>query len=452
MSVQQIAGERGSALGEVTELLQQLIRNRCVNDGTPGSGNEIRSVETLASYLQGPGVEMQRYEPRPGRGNLVVRIEGTDPSAPALCYMGHLDVVPVEPAGWQRDPFAGDLVDGVVWGRGAVDMLCLTASMAVATKDLLREGWRPRGTLIYLAVADEEALGTYGADWLVQHEWDAVRCDMLVTEFGGARLPLGSKPRLPIMVAEKGSHWTRLRVVGTPGHGSLPYKTDNALVKLADVVQRIASYKPPAVLDDLWSAFIDGLDLPLPQRMALRTTTGLDLALGQMPVPVARMLHAATHTTFSPNVAQSGVKTNIVPDRGELTIDIRTLPGVDGAAVHAMLEDALGDMWQSVEIADEGDNPATASPRDTALWRTLTDVSAQLVPGSATIPMLLVGATDARFFRRKGVTAYGYGLFSEEIPFQEFGRMLHGNDERIDQASLGLQVELWERAARGLLV
>jgi acetylornithine deacetylase/succinyl-diaminopimelate desuccinylase-like protein len=437
--------------GEVTELLQTLIRNKCVNDGTVTSGNEVRSVETLAAYLGGPGVEMQRYEPATGRGNLVLRVEGTDKSAPTLCYMGHLDVVPVEPAGWSRDPFSGDLDDGVVWGRGAIDMLCLTASMAVATKALLRDGWRPRGTLVYLAVADEEALGTWGADWLVQNEWDAVRCDMLVTEFGGARLPLGSKPKLPIMVAEKGSHWTRLRVGGTPGHGSAPYKSDNALVKLAEVVRRIAAYTPPAVLSDLWNAFIDGLDLPLAQRMALKTAPGLELALGQMPVSIARMLHAATHTTFSPNVAQAGVKTNIIPDRAEVVIDIRTLPGVDGPAVHAMLEDALGDLWASVEIAEEGDNLATASATDTQLWRTLTTVTQRLVPGAATLPMLLVGATDARFFRRKGVTAYGYGLFSERIPFNEFGKMLHGNDERIDQASLRLQVDLWDQAARALL-
>jgi len=438
-------------MGEVTDLLQQLIRNKCVNDGTVGSGHEVRSVETLSAYLAGPGVEIQRYEPAPGRGNLVMRIEGSDTSAPTLCYMGHIDVVPVDPAGWQRDPFAGDLVDGVVWGRGAIDMLCLTASMAVATKRLLRDGWRPRGTLIYLAVADEEALGTYGAQWLVDNEWDAVRCDMLITEFGGARLPIGSTPKLPIMVAEKGSHWTRLRVRGTPGHGSAPYKSDNAVVKLAEVVRRIAAYRPPTVMDDLWTGFIDGLDLPLAERTLLKTGPGLEVALGRMPVGIARLLHAATHTTFSPNVAQGGVKTNIIPDNADVAIDIRTLPGVNGEAVHAMLRDALGDLWSAVEVAEEGDNPASASPTDTDLWRALERVTDRLVPGAATVPMLLVGATDARFFRRKGVTAYGYGLFSDQIPFNEFGRMLHGNDERIDQASLRLMVDLWEGAARELL-
>jgi acetylornithine deacetylase/succinyl-diaminopimelate desuccinylase-like protein len=437
--------------GEVTELLQQLIRNECVNDGTPSSGNEIRSVETLEAFFAGCGAPMQRYEPLPGRGNLVLRVEGSDRSAPTFCLMGHIDVVPVNPAGWTRDPFGGELVDGTVWGRGAIDMLSITASMAVATKRLLRDGWRPRGTLLYLAVADEEALGTYGAQWLVEHAWDAVRCDMLVTEFGGARIRLGTKPKLPIMVGEKGSHWTRLRARGTPGHGSMPYKTDNAVVTMAEVARRIASYKPPTTVDRTWRAFIDGLDLPRVQRTALKSARGLDRALGRMPVGVARMLHAATHTTFSPNILHGGSKTNIVPDRAELVIDIRTLPGVDGAAVHRMLKDAIGDLWPSVEIAEEGDNLATSSEIDTELWRALTRVTERLVPGAHTLPFLVVGATDARFFRRKGVTSYGYGLFSEKIPFEQFATMFHGNDERIDQASLRLMVDLWDGAARELL-
>ena len=441
----------GDPVGEVTDLLQQLIRNKCVNDGTVGSGGEIRSVDTLDAYFAGMGAQVQRFEPKPGRGNMVLRVEGTDPSAPTLCLMGHIDVVPVNPSGWHRDPFGGDLVDGAVWGRGAIDMLGITASMAVATKRLFRGGWRPRGTLIYLAVADEEALGTHGAQWLVENEWDAVRCDLLITEFGGAHIPLGTKPKLPIMVAEKGSHWTKLRVRGTPGHGSMPYKSDNAVVKMAEVARRIASYKPPTTLDDMWHGFIDGIGLSVVERTALKSAPGLEMALGRMPVGVARMMHAATHTTFSPNILQGGVKTNIVPDSAELVIDIRTLPGVDGAAVHRMLKDAVGDLWDAVEIADEGDNMATSSRMDTEMWRVLTRVTEDLVPGASTIPFIIMGATDARFFRRKGVTCYGYGLFSERIPFNEFATMSHGNDERIDQESLRLMVELWERTARGLL-
>jgi len=224
-------------LAEVTDLLQHLIRNACVNDGTPSSGEERRSADLLESYLAGSGLDLERYESAPGRANLVARMEGRDPSAPSLLLMGHMDVVPVNPDRWRRDPFGGELVDGEVWGRGAVDMLNLTASMAVAAKRLAIEGFRPRGTLIYLAVADEEALGRYGASWLLRERADAVRADFVVTEAGGFRMPLPSMsgPKLPVIVAEKGTYWCSLRVQGTPGHGSMPLRTDNALVKAAEV-------------------------------------------------------------------------------------------------------------------------------------------------------------------------------------------------------------------------
>src|SRR5262249_12441776 len=151
--------------GQTVELLQQLIRNQCVNDGTLLSGQESRNSDTLKDYLEGSGLDIEVYQPphAPGRGSLVARIEGSDPTAPTLCLMGHTDVVPVNPGAWTRDPFGGELVDGEGWGRGAGDMLNLTASQAVALRALARRGWRPRGTLVYLACADEEAGGAPGA-------------------------------------------------------------------------------------------------------------------------------------------------------------------------------------------------------------------------------------------------------------------------------------------------
>ena len=176
--------------------------------------------------------------------------------------MGHTDVVPANPDGWRRDPFGGELVDGEVWGRGAVDMLNLTASMAVATRHLADTGFRPRGTLVYLAVADEEALGTYGAEWLVDHERDAVSADYVVTESGGIPIPSPTGPKLPVIVAEKGTCWCTLRVRGTPGHGSQPLRTDNALVKAAEAVRRIATYRPETRIHDTWRRFVEGMDFP----------------------------------------------------------------------------------------------------------------------------------------------------------------------------------------------
>ena len=436
---------------ETTDLLQHLIRNECVNDGTAASGHEMKSVETLESYLRMPGVEMKRYEPSPGRGSMVLRIEGTDKNAKSLHLMGHLDVVPVTRSGWRNDPFGGELIDGEVWGRGAIDMLDVTASMAVAVKRLLASGFRPKGTLIYSAMADEEALGTWGAKWLTENAWDDVRCDYLVTEFGGARMPIGTGAKLPIMTAEKGSQWTRLRVKGTPGHGSMPYKSDNALVKAAELITRIAKYKAPLHLQDLWKRFIEGIDLPAVQRMALTTPATFDAALDRMPPGTDRMMYAATRTTFSPNIAHSGVKLNVIPDSAEIDVDIRLLPGDEGEGVRKMLRDAAGDLWKDVEIVAEGDNPATSSPIDTPLWDALTKVTRALIPDSTTVPFLVVGATDARYFRRKGVVSYGYGLMSEKIPFGEFSKLFHGNNERVDTDTLALMTPLWEGAVREML-
>ena len=444
-----------TTVDEVTDLLQHLIRNACVNDGTAVSGQEVRTVDVLQSYLEGGGLDVERYEPVPGRASLVTRIEGSDPNAPSLCLMGHSDVVPVNENGWTRDPFGGELVDGVVWGRGAVDMLNLTSSMAVAVKHLADSGFRPKGTLVYTAVADEEALGTHGAKWLVEHERDAVVTDYVVTEMGGMRMPLPSPsgPKLPVMVAEKGTYWCRLTVKGTPGHGSMPLRTDNAVVKAAVIVQRLAEFRPEAQMHDVWRRFVDAADLLPELRETLLDPEKVVAFAETFPdVGMARMVHAATHTTISPNIVHGGQKTNIIPDRVDLELDIRTLPGQTSGDVRAMLADALGpELFASVDITAQSDDESTASSLDNPLWDSITKVTEAMVPGTRTMPFLLVGATDARFFRRAGSIAYGYGLFSERIPFAQFMSMFHGDDERVDQESLELSTNLWEALATDLL-
>jgi acetylornithine deacetylase/succinyl-diaminopimelate desuccinylase-like protein len=185
--------------------------------------------------------------------------------------------------------------------------------------------------------------------------------------------------------------------------------------------------------------------------MALTTAATFDAALDRMPEGTDRMMYAATRTTLSPNIAHSGVKVNVIPDSAEIDIDIRTLPGDDGEGVRKMLRDAAGDLWRDVEVIHEGSNPATASPIDTPLWKALTKVTQRLIPGSTTVPFLIVGATDARYFRRKGVVSYGYGLMSDKIPFGEFSKLFHGNNERIDQESLGLMTPMWDGVVREMV-
>jgi acetylornithine deacetylase/succinyl-diaminopimelate desuccinylase-like protein len=433
---------------EVTDLIQQLIRNACVNDGKVESGGEVRSVDLLDDYLGRTGLDVERFEPMPGRSSLVARIEGTDPTAPSLLLMGHTDVVPVNIDGWSRDPFAAEVVDGFVWGRGAIDMLNLTASQAVAFRRLAQSGFKPRGTLIYLAVADEEALGTWGAKWLVDHERDAVYADYVLTESGGWHMPGGGPPKLPVLVAEKGTFWSKLRIRGTPGHGSQPLRTDNALVTAAEVVRRISEYRPQTQINDIWRRFVGELNFPAEVREALVDPASLYDFVQTMPLGMARIAHACTHTTFAPTVMHGGTKTNVIPDFVEL--DIRTLPGQTGDEVRAMLREALGDLADAVEL-ESNDDPSTASAIDTPLWDTLSRVSSRLVEGSALVPMLMIGGTDNRFFRRAGSVGYGFGLFSHRIDFEGYATMFHGNDERVDVESLALSEQLWEAVAHDLL-
>ncbi|MBA3551478.1 MAG: M20/M25/M40 family metallo-hydrolase [Actinobacteria bacterium] len=436
------------------DLLRHLIRNACVNDGTRDSGGESRSVEVLRSFLEGSGADMETYEAVPGRGNLVARIEGRHAHAPSLLLMGHTDVVPVNPDRWRRDPFGGELVDGEVWGRGAIDMLSLTASMAVAFRALAEEGFRPSGDLVYLAVADEEALGSHGAEWLLEHERDAVLTDFVVTEAGGFRMPLPSisGPKLPIEVGEKGSYWCTIRVSGTPGHASMPLRTDNALVKAAEVVRRLSDHRPETQLHEVWRAFVERSDLPEDLAAVLLDPGSVrSFFESSDDLGLARTTHALTHTTIAPTMLHGGVKTNVIPDSVDLQVDIRTLPGQSGEEVHALLREALGDLYGEVEITADSDDASTASPMDTPLWDALTRATERLAPGSTTIPLMSVGATDARFFRRAGATAYGAGLYSDRISFAEFTSMFHGDDERIDEESVRLQTDLWHVLARDLL-
>jgi acetylornithine deacetylase/succinyl-diaminopimelate desuccinylase-like protein len=443
--------------GQTVELLQQMIRNRCVNDGTVLSGQEVRNSDTLRSYLEGSGLDLEVYAPQhaPGRTSLVARIEGTDPKAPTLCLMGHTDVVPVNPKTWTRDPFGGELVDGEVWGRGAIDMLNLTASQAVALKALARRpgGWRPRGTLVYLACADEEAGGALGAGHVVERHWDALRADYCLTENGGT-VTRGKRPdelNVTVHVGEKGVAWRRLRVKGTPGHGSMPYGSDNALVKAAHVVSRLSDYRPSPYIDDLWRTFVDTLPLEPELKAALVDPDRVEASIAKLSPNMAKLAWSATHTTFSPNVCYGGVKTNVIPDTVEVEVDIRTVPGDTDDEVRRHLDKALGGLADEIELEPLFSKPASVSPTDTPLWDVLRRVVTAHYPGAGLLPRMIVGFTDAPYFRQKGAVAYGFGLFSRTLTAEAMAGRFHGNDERVDVESLALTTQAWIEVCEQLL-
>jgi acetylornithine deacetylase/succinyl-diaminopimelate desuccinylase-like protein len=431
--------------GNTVELLQACIRNACVNDGTAASGQEVRSSDAIEQYLGAAGLDVQRVEPTRGRRTLVARIDGTDPNAPSMCWLGHTDVVPVNPAGWERDPFGGELVDGEVWGRGALDMLNLTCSMAVATREIALSGKRPRGTIVFCAVADEEAGGHHGARHLVANEMELVGTDFLITESGGLSLSGPRGHRLTITVGEKGTSWRRIVVKGTPAHGSMPYGSDNALVTAAEVVRRLSTYRPAAVINDVWKQYASALDVPDEVATQLHDPTTFDAGLAQIhDHGTAKFAHACTHTTFSPNVIHGGQKTNVIPDEVAIEVDIRTLPGQTKDDVDRMLNEALGpELTKRCTVEVINSSNSNASPIDTVLYDSLQQVARRFYPEASLVPRITAGGTDATFFREAGVDCYGFGVFSRALSAGDFASRFHGNNERIDVESLRLTTEAW---------
>ncbi|GAC1360556.1 MAG: M20/M25/M40 family metallo-hydrolase [Acidimicrobiales bacterium] len=340
-----------------------------------------------------------------------------------------------------------------MWGRGAVDMLNLTGTMALATRRLADSGWRPRGTLIFVGVADEEALGDHGAAWLTAHAWDEAGGDYVITESGGVPVSTPGGTRLPVTVGEKGAMWCKLRVRGTPGHASRPLRTDNALVTAARVVERLAAYRGPVQISDAWKRYVAGMAFAPELAAALVDPGRLDEVVDALPqLDLARQAHACTHTTLAPTVMHGGSKTNVIPDLVDLEVDVRALPGQGVDEIRSLLVDAMGaDLHDRVDILEIVDDPATVSAVDTPLWDAICDVSGRLAPDTTCLPSITTGATDARFYRRHGATAYGFGLFSNRMTMGQFSAMFHGDNERIDVESLRLSVELWEALARRFL-
>jgi len=422
-------------IGEETiDLLQRLIALASVNDLTPDSGNEEAAADLFESFFDGLPVEVERIEPHPGRTTLVVTLRGSDPSAQPLTFLGHTDVVPVDEKHWTHPPFAGQISEGSIWGRGSVDMLHLTAAMAVVTRRLAEEvsrgRARPAGTLTFVAAADEEARGGLGVPWIGEHRADAFPWDAQLSEMGGAHIRgARGKDSVVVIVGEKGAAQRRLHVRGDAGHGSIPLGRVSAVEMLARVSQALSQAQWPQASDEIWAGFVRAFefDSELEESLISGTYRGDYGEFGDL----AAYAHAISHMTVAQTVVRAGGPINVLPSSGELELDIRTLPGQSDDDVDRAITEALGELAEHVTIERLLSERATASSIETKLYRTIEEVLREAHPGAVVVPILFPGGSDLRVGRRKGGVGYGFGSCASGATLGEVYSQLHAHDEHI---------------------
>ena len=334
-------------------------------------------------------------------------------------------------------------------------MLNVTASMAAVFKPYLT-GTRPppEGDLVYLGVADEEAGGAYGARWLVNEQFDLVACDYMLTEVAFPPLRADSGELVyPVKVGEKGPFWRNMHASGTPSHGSQPYGTDNAVRKIAEAITAITATDGPVDITPEWRAFVEGIGLDKKRAAALLDPDLLDGEIESIAVddPVfARWVHACTHLTLSPNTMSGGTKSNTVADYAVSSVDIRALPGQTESTVDDHLRKVLGPGYEELELEAVMDFEASSSATSGPMWHAIGDAFESMTGSRRIVPALTPVTTDARFFRARGIGAYGVGMFDDSVGFSDFLSMFHGNDERVSVESLGMTAELLNRVVESL--
>jgi acetylornithine deacetylase/succinyl-diaminopimelate desuccinylase-like protein len=414
---------------EVTDLLQRLIRLDTVNP----PGNETVAAELVREYLAGSGVESELYARTPERANLVARIPGRG-DGPRLLLLSHTDTVLADAAEWQLDPWSGELRDGEVWGRGALDMKGQVAANAVAIASLARDGFEPSGDLIFAATADEEVGDDFGLSWLCQEHPEAVRADYCVNEGAGDRIDFGSGRVFYLCsAAEKMSSPFRLRVHGRSGHASMPGIADNALVKAAKLIERLAEYRPEPRLEPEVTAFM---------RLLVGHEVAADeaLELARRVHPLAgELIEPLLGLTLSPTIISASQKRNVIPALCELICDCRLLPSQSQREVEKLLHEVLGDGDYDFEwIEAQG---GTRSPIETPLWQAIERFVTDEEPEARVAPVCLAGFTDSHWLREAfGTVAYGFFPLRAMDP-EVAARLVHSADERIavDDLELGVR-------------
>src|SRR3989442_914097 len=423
---------------EVVELLQRLIRV----DTTNPPGNETAAAELLRDYLQASDVQCELYGKVPERANLVARIPGGD--GPSLALLSHTDVVIADPAEWERDPFGGELVDGEVWGRGALDMKGQVAATAVALGSLAREGFRPSGDLIFVAAADEEVGDGFGLPWLCSEHPDAVRADYSLNEGGGERLDLDGKAVWVCAVAEKMSAPFRLGVHGRSGHASMPGIADNALLKAAALVEKLGAYRPEPRLEPEVAALLQAVAGSVPEDPSelVPFARAIDRQLSDLIEPLLSL-------TFAPTMIEASRKRNVIPALCEVTVDSRLLPGQTVDEQLELARTVLGD--GDYELASLQAQGGTRSSLETPLWDAVASFVADEDPGAVLAPVCVSGFTDSHWLRDAfGTVAYGF-FPARAMPLEEAALLIHSANERVPVDDLELGVRFLRHAAHAML-
>jgi acetylornithine deacetylase/succinyl-diaminopimelate desuccinylase-like protein len=433
-----VDSQRTSLRDEVVELLQGLIRIDTVSP----PGNETRAATYLRDYLARSGVEGRLVAREPDRANLVARLPGGD--GPTLLLMAHTDTVRAEPAEWARDPWSGDLVEGEVWGRGAIDMKGHVAAAAVAFASLAREGFVPGGDLVLALTADEEVGDDLGMSWLALEHPGAVRADLVINEGGGDRCVFGDRVFYTCGVGEKMTAPFVVRVSGRTGHASIPSASDNALVKAGPILEALGRLQPPRTMIDDVALFLREVlgEVPPVEEAVARAA-----ALHPLAASIVEPLLSAT---LSPTMIRASLQRNVVPGTCEIEVDCRLLPGQRPEELEPLLCAALGPGDWRLEWIEREQVGGSRSDPASPLWGALQSWIDLVEPGARLVPVVSAGFTDSHYVRTAlGATAYGFFPLRAMDPALA-GRLVHSSDERVAVADLADGVDCLRHVARAL--
>ena len=427
----------GQTQDEAVEICGDLIRFASVNDGTGRGKGEREAAEYVAAKLAEVGLEPQLFESATNRTSVVARIPGEDPSRDALLIHGHLDVVPAEPKEWTYDPFAGEVADGCLWGRGAVDMLDMDAMTLAVVRDRMRTGRKPPRDVVVAFVADEEAGGVFGAQWLVENQPQLFEgCTEAISEVGGFSLSVNDDARLYLIeCAQKGMAWMRLTAEGTAGHGSMT-STDNAVTKLCEAVARIGSHDFPVHVTKTVRAFLDAASDSFQIELDPDDMEATVKKLG----PIARIVGATLRNTANPTMLDAGYKHNVISGRAHAMVDGRYLPGFEDVweqEIDALLGPGITREYVHYDIALE-------TEFEGALVEAMSSALKAEDPGARAVPYMLSGGTDAKSFSRLGMRCFGFAPL--RLPADlDFSGMFHGVDERVPLDALAFGTRVLDR-------